>query len=563
MSRDIFISYSRKDSPEALALAEQLRREGMSVWIDQHGIGGASEWAAEIAKAIRDSSSILLLISEHSVSSDAVQKEVALASSRKKPILPVVLRRTVLPVSLEYHLAGIQRVRYEDTAGILTALRDIAAGGRLQSILDSRPGILALPFEDLSPEQDNGWFSDGLTSELISVLSKIKSIRVIDWKTALVYKGARGHTRDIARELDVRYFLEGNVRKFGEQIKISCELLDIDTGEYLWHYAHRGVFADIFQIQEDVATKVAQGLKLHLTYEEQRRVAARATQNAEAYELFLKASECYFLWTRERMQAAVDLSDKAISLDPDFAEARKMKAMALCNLYRIWDRNAQHLADAEALYSQANKLDPNLPVANQLIMLYIMQGRMSEAERLARQNVNDSREDFYAHFMLGFLFYNTGRMLEAAEAYEGSILMRPDYRMSYWNLCEALDRASERERCTKWAERALPLFQKWSVLHPEDQFAQVQYAFMLMLAAQIEASRNAMRAIIESKNVDGFSLYTIATIYLHLKEDTIAAQMLERAVTAGFSEIELLRNDPHFQRVAHRPEFEAIVERLS
>src|SRR5947199_8716051 len=99
-------------------------------------------------------------------------------------------------------------------------------------------------------------------------------------------------------------------------------------------------------------------------------------------------------------------------------------------------------------------------------------------------------------------------MLEAAEAYEGAILMRPDYRMSYWNLCEALDRCAERDRCAKWADRALPSFQKWAVLHPEDQFAQVQHAFMLMLAGQIEAARNAMRPVMESKNVDGFSLYT-------------------------------------------------------
>lgn len=563
MPNEVFISYSRRDSDQALELAERLGAAGLSVWIDRHGIGGATQWATEIANAIRECNSLVLLITEHSVISENVQKEVALAAARKKLILPVLLRRAPMPVNLEYHLAGIHRLPYSDFDSILGVLTGVAVGGRIPSLLDGRKPILVLPFEDLSPEQDNGWFADGLTSELISVLSKIKSLRVVDWKTAKDFKGARGHTRDIARDLDVRYFLEGNVRKFGEQIKISIELLDIENGEYLWHDSHKGVFADIFSIQESVAHKVAEGLKLTLTLEEKMRVAERGTTNAEAYELFLKGMQCYFLWTRDRMLMAVTLATRAAELDPGFYEALHLHGMALLNLYRLWDRNPDHLQKAESLLMQGRRINPNLRLGHELVILYLLQHRWNDAEQIALMGVAQSPEDFYTHFTLGFFYYNTNRMEEAAKAYEASVAIRPDYRMTYWNLCEVLDRSGKLEECARWAERALPIFQKWTVLHPEDQFAQVQYSFTLLLAGQTEAARLVMRPIIESNNVDGLSLYTIATIYLHLKEDSIAAQMLGRAIDNGFADIELLKNDPHFLRVSQRPEFQKLLERLS
>src|ERR1017187_9668958 len=185
---DIFLSYSRKDSEPALELAGRLRADGVSVWMDARDIGGAKQWAGEIASAIRECNCLLLLISENASQSQNVLKEVALASEKDKRILPVVLSATPIPVSLEYHLAGIHQINYDDYSSILQAICDPSATKQLSLPHDGRKSLLVLPFEDLSPAQDNGWFADGLTGELITALSGIRSLKVIDRNTSMDFK---------------------------------------------------------------------------------------------------------------------------------------------------------------------------------------------------------------------------------------------------------------------------------------------------------------------------------------------------------------------------------------
>src|SRR6266498_390933 len=208
---DIFISYSRKDSKPALELAGKLRAEHFNVWIDQHGIGAADHWATEIAEALHDCKTFVLLLSPHSTHSHNVLKEVSLASERQKRILPVELTATTLSPSFEYALAGLQRVDYGNFDAVLKAIKRKDVHTIPKPARDHRKSVMVLPFEDLSQQHDNIWFADGLTSELISALSNVKSLRLVDWKTTMEFKDHHVKTIDIARELGVRYFVEGNI----------------------------------------------------------------------------------------------------------------------------------------------------------------------------------------------------------------------------------------------------------------------------------------------------------------------------------------------------------------
>ncbi len=562
MASDIFISYSRKDAAEALDLVERLRADGMTVWIDRHGIGGAEQWATEIASAIRDCNSVLLLISEHAIHSANVLKEVALASEKGKRILPVVLRRAPLPVALEYHLAGVHYLHYADYDSIVTALKGSSPESHAPVVRDERKSLLVLPFEDLSPGQDNAWFADGLTSELITSLSKIKSLRLIDRNTSMDFKGARGHTRDIARDLSVRYFLQGAVRKFGEQIKISVELLDIETGEYLWHDAHKGVFADIFEIQENVAKKVVEGLELILSREEQKSIEDRGTENAEAYELYLRGYDLYNLWTRHSMLEALSITGRIMQLDPKFAEALRLRALALSNLYRLWDRNPRYLEEAESLYAKARELRPGINVRYPLISLLLLEGRHSEAETIALEGVRENPEDYYNHFSLGFFYFNSGQMEKAVPAYEEALGLNPKYKMTYWNLIEALDRLGREDDRRRYSLQALPHFERWFPLHPDDQFARAQFGTLLLYADEKDRALKTIEPLLASSEADGLALYTVAVMYMHLDDPAAAMLALDRAIAAGFSHIELLKSDPNFAPIADSPEFRSLIERM-
>jgi adenylate cyclase len=177
---------------------------------------------------------------------------------------------------------------------------------------------MILPFEDMSPTGDNGWFADGLGAELISALSNVKSLRVSDQQATKDYKRYQGTLPNYAKEMSIRYFIQGSVRKFGDQIKITSALLDIESGDQLWQDSMKGTMEDIFDIQEKVAEKVVEGLKVHLAHDEKKKLAERGTENAEAYELYMKANEYFNRQTKEGFRLAGQLFTEAIKLDPGY-----------------------------------------------------------------------------------------------------------------------------------------------------------------------------------------------------------------------------------------------------
>src|SRR5579883_2776529 len=271
---DIFISYSRNDSAKALTLAEQPRASGMDVWIDQHGIEGATSWSKEIANALQVCHTMLLLLSPTAVTSKNVAKELSVATQLDKRIVPVQVIRTQLEGEFLYHLSPLQRVKIEDFDGIVRAISGAerpARAARPQQPIDDRKSLMILPFEDLSPTGDNQWFADGIVSELINALSKVKSLRLTDTQATKEFKNYKGQLPAYAATMQIRYFVQGDVRKFGDQIKISARLLDIDTGDHLWQDSLKGTMNDIFDIQEKVAEKVVEGLKLHLASDEKQK----------------------------------------------------------------------------------------------------------------------------------------------------------------------------------------------------------------------------------------------------------------------------------------------------
>ncbi len=563
MAYDVFISYSRKDLREALELSERLQVEGLTVWIDRHGIGGAKQWAAEISKTIRECHCLLLLISENAAGSPNVLKEVTLAAERGKSVLPVILRNAELPDTLQYHLAGVHYLHYADHSSIVASLKGQTPIKYAAGIQDNRKSVMVLPFDDLSPGQDNGWFADGLTSELISMLSKITSLRVIDRNTSMAFRNAHDRTNDIAQQLSVRYILGGAVRKFEEQIKINVELLDTQKGEYLWHDEHKGTFSDIFGIQEILAQRVVDGLKLSLTLEESKTIGDPGTNHVRAYELFLKAMQLYDLWKREEMDTAVKLLQESIDLDPHFAEAYRLKAMGMTSIYRLWDRNPSYLVEAESAFQKVSELRPNIMFRGPLLTLYVLQGRFEEAEALGKQIVASAPLDFLSHFYLAYFYFNSSQIERSISPYEEALRLNPTNRMTYWNLVEALDRLERADDRKRYSFLALPHFERWLLLHPEDQFARAQLATFQLYTGEKEKALRTIEPLIVASDVDGLALYTVAGIFMHLGEMETAMGTLDRAVSAGFSHFELLKSDPNFAPLADTPRFKNVLVQMS
>jgi TolB-like protein/Flp pilus assembly protein TadD len=544
---DIFISYSRKDSEHAEQLAELLVSAGLTCWIDKRGIEAATSWSGEITKAITECMAFVVMLSPNSVASSNVRKEVSLASERQKKILPLDLEPVELPDDLAYHLAGIQRAPMTNIDAVIRALAKLgleatsAPSIKLVHETDARKSLMILPFEDLSPTADNAWFADGLATELISALSNVKALRVTDQQTTKEFKKYSGHLTIYAKEMGIRYFIQGSVRKFGDQIKIATSLLDIETGDHLWQDSMKGTMNDIFDIQEKVAEKVVEGLKVHLASDEKKKLAERGTENAEAYELYMKAYEYFHRNTKEGYKLAIQLLTEAIRLDPIYAQAYQFKANALAGFYRSYAQTPALLDEAETLSLEALRLKPDLfAVYAPLSLTYEQRGQLAKAEEAAREYIRKDPQNHMSHFTLGFFYANTDQPTKAMAPYEESVRLKPDYLVSLLNLVANCDAAGEREKCGDWATVALPQVERHLKLHPDDEGKRVWHAILLHFSGRTEEAHAAAMKLTNLK--DGYSLYNAACLIGQLGDRSEALRTFRKAIESGFRNIRVLKD---------------------
>jgi adenylate cyclase len=560
---DIFISYSRKDSEQALQLAERLQGEGMSVWIDQRGIEAAKSWSAEIVDAIEGCRVFLLLLSSTSVNSENVAKELSLAFESKRVLLPVVIEDVPLTRTFKYPLAGVQRVALNHFDAILRALAAYGLERRIEKKRsEERKSLMLLPFEDLSPTNDNGWFTDGIASELIGALSTIRSLRTIDWNTSRIFKDRRIGTIDIARDLNVRYFIEGQVRKFGDQIKIAVTLFDVESGDYLWQDSLKGSMEDVFSIQEQVTSRVIAGLKLHLESAELAKVNDRGTKNAEAYELFLRGHDLAKTLTRGAYIQADKLLEQAIVADPGFAKAWMMRSHVL-SLLHSYDRDGSILSTALTCAKEALRLDPQYTQAKcALAAVYQQQRDLDKAERTLLEAAQEDPEDYYVHYMLGQFYSKQARFGQSIPPLERSIELRPEFLGSHWAIVVNQLFLHNRDEAKRRAIAAIPIYemrQRLAVLN-EGQIG--RYAALLELAGRDAEALKILDGLTESGALDLHTLYSAACLYARLSKPEQAIDALSRSIRLGFKELHVLQIDPDLASLRELPEFQSLIAQL-
>jgi adenylate cyclase len=569
---DIFISYSRKDSDVANQLVELLESAGISSWIDKSGIELATHWSKEIVQAIDGSKAFVLLLSKASNSSVNVHKEVHLASEKHKKILILELDPVQLSDELQYPLAGLQRAPISNIDAVIRALGRLgleATGApKAPTIVrqtDTRKPLMILPFEDLSPTGDNAWFSDGIVSELITALSNVKALKVVDAHTTKEFKSYKGPLTAYAREMAVRYFVQGDVRKFGDNIKISARLLDVETGDHLWQDALKGTMDDIFEIQEQVAKKVVDGLNVLLTQEEVKMLSERATSNAEAYELWMKAVDLLWLSTKEDIERAMFLLEEALNLDPNYVAAHAEIANAALAMYLNYGYDPKLLDRASTALERFREIEGETPRYYWLrSRVTLQQGHPAEARAFAEKAIQQDPTFAPPYDALGFALQALDDRAGAAKAWMKYIEIWDTSRTGHFNLLIELHTLGTQfaDDLHSVAERAVPLYRRHIRLHPDDFNRRVELATIFVIAGLMEEAVKEADELSQVESLDGVPCYNLACIYLHAHDNTRALAMLRRAVTRGYRNRENLLRDPDLAPLREMPEFEEIMREL-
>ena len=285
------------------------------------------------------------------------------------------------------------------------------------------PSVAVLPFANLGGDPEQEYFADGITEDLITELSRFQEIRVIARNSVMTYKGKPARVQEVGRDLGVRYVLEGSVRKAGERVRITAQLIDAASGHHLWAERFDRDLADIFEVQDEVTSRIVATLAGKLAESERRRARSGQTENLEAYDCVLRGRELWERFTPEANREARRLYEKAIELDPDYARAYASLA---------WTYLVEH---AERWVSPEDQ-------------------PLERALEFARKGVRVNPASHSNHLALGQVCLSKGLHDEALEALETAIALNPNDADGYVFLAQALNRAGRPDEAISLVERA-------------------------------------------------------------------------------------------------------------
>jgi len=435
-----------------------------------------------------------------------------------------------------------------------------------QAVLATEPpdSVAILPFVDMSPGRDQEYFCDGIAEEIINSLCCIRDLRIASRTSSFQFKGRAADVREIGRALGVGAVLEGSVRKAGERVRITAQLVSSSDGYHLWSESYDRDLSDVFAIQTEIAQKLVGALRVSLSRQERELIQRRGTSNAEAYDLYLRGQAHLRDGTDTAMDHAIRFFREAIQRDERFAQAYAgiAHAQALKGLWRVGMTQVD-FDEAFAASRRALELEPRMPEAYiARAMLLSLQGRKNEACQDFEEAIRLNPASYDAHYLYARHRVQGGEFERAVPLYETAIELRPDDYQALCLLAGSLLKLGRMERHADVALRAMQSLERQLAIDPRDgralQLGTVQAARLGLRDKSRELAERALEA-----RPDAFStFYNVACAYSVLGDRDDALAMLDRAVQQGRGNLEWIEHDPDFDGLRSDARFDAIVNRI-
>jgi adenylate cyclase len=444
-------------------------------------------------------------------------------------------------------------VRFDASRKTAAAAADSTAGKR---------SIAVLPFANWSSDPENEFFSDGVSEELINLLTKLPQLRVSARTSSFAFKNKEVNVRTIARELGVKTVLEGSVRRAGKRIRITAQLIDAEDGFHLWSETFDRELEDIFAVQDEIARSIVDALEITLSPKEERVIEQVPTTDVKAYDCYLRG-RIFLHDQRGGVKPALKMFQQAIEIDPAYALAHAGLADASSVLYTWYDKDTAHLERADAASLRALELDPELAEAH-----------AARAHVLAlTDHYDEAREEFETAIRLDPTFYEAyyhygraalmhGRFEKSAQMFEKAFAVRPDDYQAPLLVTQVYRSLGKEPEVREAYERGVRLVEKYLKLNPEDQRALVLGANALWLVGQperaLEWGNRALALDPENPSV----LYNLGCFYSIAGASKKALDCLEKSAEVGTISKEWVEHDSDLDPIRAEPRFQALLEKL-
>ena len=386
-----------------------------------------------------------------------------------------------------------------------------------------------LPFDNLSRDPEQDYFSDGLTEDLITDLSQLSGLFVTARHAVFQYKGRTAPPRQVAKDLGVRYVLEGSVRRAANRVRINAQLIDATTGFHLWAQRYDRDFEDIFDLQDEITHTIVAALEVHLTPRERASIERRYTENLEAYDLFLQAREGFWRRTQEGAAQARTTLERAIALDPKFAAAHALLAeICRSEWWYGWRDDEDALDRALELARRGVALDDGLPFAHMFLgWIHLWRKEHDQAIAEAKRCLALDPNNAEGHVRLGHILDQAGRPAEGLPFIETAMRLDPHYPFLYlfWlgHAFHSLERYDE----------AIAAYRRTISRNPDFFYAHLHLAAAY---AQLGRMEEAKAEAAEALRIDpSFSVQRVAQ-RLPLKDAAALARLVDGMRKAGLPE---------------------------
>lgn len=428
---------------------------------------------------------------------------------------------------------------------------------------EDRHSIAVLPFINMSGDPENEYFSDGIAEEILNLLTKLPQLRVASRTSSFKFKGEKIDIPEAAGKLGVNKILEGSVRRAGDRVRITAQLIDVDTDSHLWSETYDRELQDVFAIQDDIARSIVAALEVTLKPRDRRAIQNLATSDVQAYDYYLRGRQYFYKFTGRHFHNANRMFLKAIEQDPNYALAYAGMADVYSLLYQWDDSSKDNVAKADAASIKAITLDPDLAEA------YAARGtalainnRHDEAERAFENAILLNPGLYEPYYFYGRDCISAGKFEKAARLFTEACKIRPDDYQAprYLSMAYAeLGREKEQEAATK---RALECVEKQVDLHPDDSRALTFGAYVLAEQDQSDRAREWMKRALDANQDEPVIMYNVACTHCLLGEADDAIELLNRAIEQGYGYRAWLKHDPDLTPLHDDPRFQKLLDRM-
>ena len=462
-------------------------------------------------------------------------------------------------------LAKDRRMRYERMEDMARDLLDLRSALDSGAITMRRPAaaavssIAVLPFADMSPQQDQQFLCDGIAEEILRELARIPELYVASRTSAFQYKNQGADVREIGARLNVGTVLEGSVRRSGDRVRISVQLVSVESGFRLWYERYDRDMKDIFAIEDEIAEKIAQALKVTLA-EQRGSPAERTSTAAEAYELFLQGRQFFHQHRRKACEIALQTFTRALELDPGFARAYAgvAECHAFLNLY--FGKGAEAVAAADAASAKALELSPDLSDAHAARGLALFLKReFVEAEGYLRKAIALDPRLYDPHYIYGRVCFSEGRMPEAAEHFREACALVPEAYDAWYLLGMCYRRMAETAKARSADLECIEAAKKRLRSHPDDTRAWTMGASVLAELGEPERAAEWVARALAVDRDEPIIAYNAACVYATLGRRDEAFACLEAPVGQGLLDAAWVANDPDLDPLRADPRFAALL----